>query len=191
VFGNLYKFAWIDVANSKGSVDYIASSKTFNVSYDVDDDTGGPNAVEMAAVMNAHATFSSLFTAQATETADTGFDNAAAAAAALTTAGVTTFTATVTFNEQLLPSGVSCAGVDLNASSTSGADLAAAACNGSTTGSAVQALSNQLVVAFTLNTASHAAYNYPAIGSTIIEVGTDAADDLQDLEPILTKLTLQ
>jgi hypothetical protein len=183
VFGNLYKFAFIDVANSKGKVDYISSSKTFNLSYDVNDDTNGPNAVEMAAVMNAHATFASLFTAQATETADTGFDQAAAGAAALTTAGVTTLTATVTFNEQLLPSSVTCAGVDLNTTSTSGADLAAAACNSTTTGTAAQALANQMTVVFTLNTASHAAYNYPVVGSTIIEVGTDAADDLQDLAP--------
>jgi len=192
VYGNLYKVAFVDVASSKGKVDYISSSKTFNLSYDVDDDTLGPNAVEMAAVMNAHATFSSLFTAAATETADTGWDAAAAVAATLTTAGVTTFTATVTFNEQLLPSSITCEGVDLNTSSVSGADIAAAACNSVTTGNAVAALANSMTVVFTLNTASHAAYNYPAVGSTVIEVGTDAADDLQDLEPlVLNKLTLQ
>ena len=180
------------MALSKGKVDYISSSKTFNLSYDVNDDTNGPNAVEMAAVMNAHATFSSLFTAAAVDSADSGWDAAAAAAATLTTAGVTTFTATVTFNEQLLPSAVTCEGVDLNTSSTSGADLAAAACNSVTTGSALAALANSMTVVFTLNSASHAAYNYPAVGSTVIEVGTDAADDLQDLAPlVLNKLTLQ
>jgi putative cell wall-binding protein len=190
----LYKFAFVDSAQtSKMITDYTASSKTFTVTLNIDDDTATENAVEAAAKLNAWSAFNTLFTAAATTTADTGWDVTAQTAAVLTTAGVTTVTGVMTYSQQLLPSSVTCQGIELNSSSAAaGADVAAAACNKTTTGTAAHALSNKVTFAVTLNTASHATYNYPKVGSTVFESGVTAVNNLSDTAPTaLQKITLQ
>jgi putative cell wall-binding protein len=191
----LYKFAFVNDAaqTAKMITDYTASSKTFTLTMKIDDNAVTENAVEAAAKLNAWSSFNTLFTAEATTTADTGWDVGAQAAAVLTTAGVTTVTGVMTYSQQLLPSSVTCAGIDLNSSSaTAGGDVAASACNKTTTGTAAHALSNKVTFAVTLNTASHATYNYPKVGSTVFESGTDAVNNLSDTAPTaLQKITLQ
>jgi putative cell wall-binding protein len=190
---NKYKFAFVTDTDQtvKMLTNYTASSKTFTLTMKIDDNAVTENAVEAAAKLNAWPAFNALFTAEATTTADTGWDVTAQVAGTLATAGVTTVTGVMTYSQQLLPSSIDCTGIDLNSSSAAaGADIEAAACTGTTTGTPADAMSNKVTFAVTLNTASHATYNYPVAGATIFESGVDAVNNLSNTAPTaLQKIT--